>query len=381
MAVYCDMVTSGGGWTLIMVRENPAGTTPSDGLIEPSSHGQAMTEARLQALRAGATEVMVQQSGTQAYCGGGCTSCVIGDVARMNLGNCKSFRSVASLTEVMWAHYEDSGCAGTGGDYSIFMGYSDDQKTYFSSVSSGLDFYRGCTSGSPSVSAAFQSGTYSMYQHAAVYLRHTPVVYPRTCTDVQAADPSAPSGVHLIALGGAAGVEPMAVYCDMVTSGGGWTLIMVRENPAGTTPSDGLIEPSSHGQAMTEARLQALRAGATEVMVQQSGTQAYCGGGCTSCVIGDVARMNLGNCKSFRSVASLTEVMWAHYEDSGCAGTGGDYSIFMGYSDDQKTYFSSVSSGLDFYRGCTSGSPSVSAAFQSGTYSMYQHAAVYLRHS
>jgi hypothetical protein len=136
-----------------------------------------------------------------------------------------------------------------------------------------------------------------------------------SCSAIHAADPSAPSGVHMIA-DADGGTQPMPVHCDMVTSGGGWTLIMVRTNTGGTTASNNLITPSSHGQAMTEERLQAQRSGATEVMVQQSGSTRDCKL-CSACVIGNIGRMKQANCKKFDDLASLTEAIWAHNEDSG----------------------------------------------------------------
>ena len=202
-----------------------------------------------------------------------------------------------------------------------------------------------------------------------------------SCSAIHAADPSSSSGVHMIA-DADGGTQPMPVHCDMVTSGGGWTLIMVRTNTGGTTTSKELITPSSHGQAMTEERLQALRSGATEVMVQQSGGAVYCGS-CSTCVIGDIGRMNQANCKKFSDVSSLTEIMWAHNENSGCIGKGMDYSLFfgsaLGSSTTQKTYFSSFSA-LKFHRPCTAGNPGVTSSFASGSYGMYEIAAVYLRH-
>ncbi|MBN2799970.1 MAG: hypothetical protein JXX28_12560 [Deltaproteobacteria bacterium] len=56
-------------------------------------------------------------------------------------------------------------------------------------------------------------------------------VYPASCAEILAADSAAPSGFYWIDAG--AGLEP--ALCDMVTDGGGWTLLM------SINPSDGHI--------------------------------------------------------------------------------------------------------------------------------------------
>jgi Fibrinogen beta and gamma chains, C-terminal globular domain/Stigma-specific protein, Stig1 len=48
---------------------------------------------------------------------------------------------------------------------------------------------------------------------------------PRSCDDLRALAPGAPSGAYTIDVDGAGTLAPFSVYCDMVTDGGGWTLI------------------------------------------------------------------------------------------------------------------------------------------------------------
>ncbi|MCY0993504.1 fibrinogen-like YCDxxxxGGGW domain-containing protein [Nannocystis sp. ILAH1] len=59
---------------------------------------------------------------------------------------------------------------------------------------------------------------------------------PRTCADVRQFVPNVDSGVYEIDVDGMGGYPPLAVYCDMATTGGGWTVIerSPREDPIGT---------------------------------------------------------------------------------------------------------------------------------------------------
>lgn len=59
---------------------------------------------------------------------------------------------------------------------------------------------------------------------------------PRTCADVRQLAPNSSSGVYVIDMDGADAYPPLPVYCDMATTGGGWTVIerSPREDPIGT---------------------------------------------------------------------------------------------------------------------------------------------------
>ena len=139
-------------------------------------------------------------------------------------------------------------------------------------------------------------------------------------------------GIYQIDPDGAGGSPSFAVYCDMTTAGGGWTLVMTREDDVPTFITAEALSVGVHGRAITDARFLAVKRTATQILVINSGTAIY-NDGASMQIIADVNTLNRANCRAWSEVTSLLQTPLVWDEDDGCTGTGSDYSELLGHGN------------------------------------------------
>lgn len=77
-------------------------------------------------------------------------------------------------------------------------------------------------------------------------------VVPADCSEIKLGNPAAPSGAYMIDPDGAGGVAAFTAYCDMVTDGGGWTIVAAMsgadDEPGLTADTEASDNPLDFGR-------------------------------------------------------------------------------------------------------------------------------------
>lgn len=163
------------------------------------------------------------------------------------------------------------------------------------------------------------------------------------CKAIKAANSGAADGTYTIDPDGSGPVAPFPVWCEMQTQGGGWTLVMTRQNAQSTSLTTSQVTPSTPRVGITDQRWMALRAVSTQLLALADANE----------LVASISTLQGANCVPLAS--SLAQNTIAHDENSGCTASGSDYSCWFGYGNNiaGATYFS-VQSSRTFYSGVSS---------------------------
>eukprot|EP01052_Picozoa_sp_SAG31_P002848 SAG31_NODE_103_length_25164_cov_12.124317_16_plen_226_part_00 len=160
----------------------------------------------------------------------------------------------------------------------------------------------------------------------------TQATAPASCNAIRLAG-TRENGLYTIDPDGPGGLAPFEVWCDMRTAGGGWALVMNRQDDVPTTLTQRTLEPDQHATAIDDARFLAMKTGTTQILLVNGGRQIY-SDGASSELIAEVSDLDQANCRPWSSVDSLLQTPLVWDEDSGCDGRGGDYSEILGHGNE-----------------------------------------------
>lgn len=147
----------------------------------------------------------------------------------------------------------------------------------------------------------------------------------QTCQAILDSDPGAADGYYRVNPDGSGGVEAFAVYCDMTHEGGGWMLYANHRDGIATIEEKDVVKVNEYG-VMASQRWQALVNSMTQGMMFIDEANRI------SVISSE--KLTSGNCTPSQTVSSLVTPkpgkdigkVW-HNENSGCTGTGLDYSF------------------------------------------------------